>query len=230
MPTHPPLAPPGDLVDALHRCVPRERVLTRTLDRVAFASDASFYRLMPEAVVFPSSVDEVQHLFALSRSRGIPLTFRAAGTSLSGQSQSDGLLLEVARHWRGATVEEGGQRIRALPGTIGDHLNQLLRPFGRKIGPDPASIRACTLGGILANNSSGMCCGVEQNGYHTLRSLTFVLPSGTRIDTAAEDADAELRAREPALHQGLLALRDELRSRPALVDRIRAKYRMKNTT
>ncbi len=224
------LPPPVDLVDELGRCIAPERVLTRTLDRVAFASDASFYRLMPEAVVLASSVEEVQRLFALSRARGIPLSFRAAGTSLSGQSLSDGLLVEVARHWRSARVEDGGLRIRARPGMIGDHLNQLLRPFGRKIGPDPASIRACTLGGILANNSSGMCCGVEQNSYHTLRSLTFVLPSGTCIDTEAEDADAVLRAREPALHQGLLALRDEVRSRRAMVDRIRAKYRMKNTT
>jgi len=225
------LPPPSvDLVDELGRCVSPERVLTRTLDRVAFASDASFYRLMPEAVVLASSVDEVQRLFALSRVRGIPLTFRAAGTSLSGQSQSDGLLVEVARHWRWAEVEDGGLRIRARPGMIGDHLNQLLRPYGRKIGPDPGSIRTCTLGGILSNNSSGMCCGVEQNSYHTLRALTFVLPSGTCIDTSAEDADAELRAREPALYQGLLALRDDVRSRPGLVERIRAKYRMKNTT
>ena len=226
-----PLLPPQlDLVEALGRCVSPDRVLSRTLDRVAFASDASFYRLLPEAVVLARSVDEVQRLFALSRARGVPITFRAAGTSLSGQSLSDGLLVEVARHWRSARVEDGGLRIRAQPGTIGDHLNQLLRPHGRKIGPDPASIRACTLGGILSNNSSGMCCGVEQNGYHTLRSLTFVLPSGTRIDTGADGADAELLAREPALHRGLQALRDEVRSRPALVERIRAKYRMKNTT
>jgi D-lactate dehydrogenase len=225
------LLPPAiDLVDALGRCAAPERVLTRPLDRVAFASDASFYRLLPEAVVLAGSVEEVRGLFALSRERRIPLTFRAAGTSLSGQSLSDGLLVEVARHWRSARVEDGGLRIRALPGMIGDHLNQLLRPFGRKIGPDPASIRSCTLGGILANNSSGMCCGVEQNSYHTLRSLTFVLPSGTVIDSGAEGADAELRAREPALHEGLLRLRDEVRAHPALVERIRAKYRMKNTT
>src|SRR5215470_697188 len=224
------LPPAVDLVDELGRCVSSDRVLTRPMDRVAFASDASFYRLLPEAVVLAGSVDEVQRLFALSQERGIPLTFRAAGTSLSGQSLSDGLLVEVARHWRSARVEDGGLRVRALPGMIGDHLNQLLRPFGRKLGPDPASIRSCTLGGILANNSSGMCCGVEQNGYHTLRSLTFVLPSGTVIDTGANDADAQLRAREPGLHAGLLDLRDEVRSRPAMVERIRAKYRMKNTT
>ena len=230
MPTDPPLAPPGDLVDALHRCVPQERVLTRTLERVAFASDASFYRLMPEAVVFPSSVDEVQRLFALSRSRGIPLTFRAAGTSLSGpvavRRTPGGGGTALAR--RGS--RKAGQRFARRPGMIGDHLNQLLRPFGRKIGPDPASIRACTLGGILANNSSGMCCGVEQNSYHTLRSLTFVLPVGHPHRHRRRRRRRGAPGREPALHTGLLALRDELRSRPALVERIRAKYRMKNTT
>ncbi|HZW91318.1 MAG TPA: FAD-binding oxidoreductase, partial [Myxococcaceae bacterium] len=129
------LPPTVDLVNALVWCVSSDRVLTRPLDRVAFASDASFYRLLPEAVVLAGSVDEVQRLFAVSREREIPLTFRAAGTSLSGQSLSDGLLVEVARHWRSARVEDGGLRVRARPGMIGDHLNQLLRPFGRKIGP-----------------------------------------------------------------------------------------------
>jgi D-lactate dehydrogenase len=148
------LPPAVDLVDELTRCAAAERVLTRPLDRVAFASDASFYRLLPEAVVLASSVEEVQRLFAISRARAIPLTFRAAGTSLSGQSLSDGLLVEVARHWRSARVEDGGLRIRARPGMIGDHLNQLLRPLGRKIGPDPASIRSCTRASASASASS----------------------------------------------------------------------------
>jgi len=220
----------ADLVSQLREVVPAERVLTRPIDRIAFASDASCYRLVPQAVVLARSVEEVQQLFRLSRARRIPLTFRASGTSLSGQSLSDGLLVEVARHWRRARVEEKGKRVRTQPGMIGDHLNALLRPFGAKLGPDPASIRACTIGGILANNSSGMCCGVEQNSYHTLHSLTFVLPSGTCIDTAHPDADEQLRQAEPALHQGLTELRQEVMKRPELLGRVRAKYRMKNTT
>ena len=116
--------------------------------------------------------------------RSIPLTFRAAGTSLSGQSISDGLLVEVARHWRDLRVEEGGSKIRVQTGVIGARANQALALYGAKIGPDPASIATCTMGGILANNSSGMCCGVEQNAYHTLHSMTFMLPSGTVIDTS----------------------------------------------
>jgi D-lactate dehydrogenase len=220
---------PAPLAGALTRAVPADRVLARPIDRVAFASDASVYRLIPTAVVLAASVDEVRELFGISRAHRVPLTFRAAGTSLSGQAVTDGLLVEVARHWTGITVEDGGARVRVQPGAIGGRVNARLAPFAARIGPDPASIGTCTIGGILANNSSGMCCGVVQNAYHTIASLTFVLPSGTVIDTAAPDADERFRTREPALAEGLLALRREILDRPALRDRIRAKYRTKNT-
>ena len=220
----------GDLRSALERIAAPERVLDRPIDRIAFASDASFYRLIPKAVVLTRSVDEVADLFRLARETKVPVTLRAAGTSLSGQAVTDGLLVEVARHWRTVTVEDGGRRFRAQPGVIGASVNNALRPFRVKMGPDPASINTCTMGGILSNNSSGMCCGVTQNAYHTLESLTFLLPSGTRIDTAAPDADARFREAEPALWQGLLDLKTKLEADPALVARIRSKYRMKNTT
>ena len=158
------------------------------------------------------------------------MTFRAAGSSLSGQSISDGLLVEVARHWRNLQVEDGGKRIRVQPGVIGARANQLLAPYGAKIGPDPASIATCTLGGILSNNSSGMCCGVDQNAYHTLRSLKFMLPSGTIIDTAQPDADDEFHVREPELARGILDLKMHLESDTRLRERVRSKYRTKNTT
>lgn len=217
-------------LELLRRVLPPDRLLTRPIDRTAFASDASVYRLVPQAVAFPASIDEVRGLFAAARSCRLPLTFRAAGTSLSGQAVTDGLLVEVQRHWRRARIEDDGRRVRAQPGVIGGRLNRLLAPYGTRIGPDPASIDACAIGGILANNSSGMCCGVAQNAYHTLESLTFVLPSGTTIDTASPDADAVLRTREPDLAGGLLALKREVEADARLRDRIRAKYRMKNTT
>jgi len=218
------------LADALGAIVGEARVLTRPIDRIAWASDASFYRLVPQAVVHAQSVDEVRALFALARDRRTPLTFRSAGTSLSGQAITEGILVEVARAFRGLSIEEKGRKIRLQPGVIGAHANRALRTFGRKIGPDPASIATCTIGGILGNNASGMCCGVSQNAYHTLESLTFLLPSGTAIDTSNGDADELFRAKEPALWQGLLDLKQKLESDPALASRIRAKYRMKNTT
>ncbi len=158
------------------------------------------------------------------------MTFRSAGTSLSGQAVSDGILVEVARHWRRARVEDEGKSIRVQPGVIGAHANLALRPYKRKIGPDPASLSTCTLGGILANNSSGMCCGVARNAYHTIRSMTFLLPSGTLIDTCDPNADITLLREEPALTRGLLELRRRIVSNEGLSTRIRAKYRSKNTT
>ena len=219
-----------DLRRELERLLAPERVLTEPIQRVAFASDASFYRLIPQAVVQPTCVAEIQALFRLGANRRIPLTVRAGGTSLSGQAVSDGILVDVARHWRQVAVLDGGARVRVQPGVIGATVNALLRPHGAKMGPDPASIASCMMGGILANNSSGMCCGVAQNSYHTLESLTFVLPNGLAIDSAAPDADARLHAGAPELAAGLLRLKQRIESEPALVARIRAKYRAKNTT
>jgi len=218
------------LRDSLVAIVGPDRVLDRPVDLIAFASDASFYRLIPKAVAFAGSVEDVRGLFRLSHEAKIPMTFRAAGTSLSGQSVSDGILVEVARNWRSIQVLDGGAKVKVQPGVIGAHVNHALKFFKAKMGPDPASINTCTVGGILSNNSSGMCCGVTQNAYHTLESLTFVLPSGTVIDTAAPDADERFREAEPELAQGLLNLKADLLANPALAERIRAKYKMKNTT
>ncbi len=218
------------LRDSLAAIVGQERVLDRPVDLIAFAADASFYRLIPNAVVFASSIQEVQALFRLSHDLKVPMTFRAAGSSLSGQAISDGILVEVARNWRTIKVLENGAQVRVQPGVIGAHVNHALRPYRSKMGPDPASINTCTVGGILSNNSSGMCCGVVQNAYHTLDSLTFVLPSGTVIDTGAPDSDTQFRAAEPALTEGLLAMKAELLGNPALAERIRSKYKTKNTT
>src|SRR5450755_931108 len=220
----------ADIKSSLASQIDSDRILIRPIDLIAFASDASFYRLIPKAVVLTKSLEEIKTLFEFSQHSGIPMTFRAAGSSLSGQSISDGLLVEVARHWRGLNVEDGGKKIRVQPGVIGARANQLLARYGAKIGPDPASIATCTLGGILSNNSSGMCCGVDQNAYHTLSSLRFLLPSGTAIDTAAPDAEEIFFAREPALARGILELKSRIHSDPALAGRIRRKYRTKNTT
>ncbi len=206
------------------------RILIRPIELIAYASDASFYRLIPKAVVQTQGLEEIRALFSFSRQQRIPMTFRAAGTSLSGQSISDGLLVDIARNWRAANVEDGGKQIRVQPGVIGARANLALAPYAAKIGPDPASIATCTMGGILSNNSSGMCCGVEQNAYHTLRSMKFMLPSGTVIDTSRRDADAEFHAREPGLARGVLDLKQKLEQNADLRDRVRNKYKRKNTT
>ncbi|HEX7579632.1 MAG TPA: FAD-linked oxidase C-terminal domain-containing protein, partial [Thermoanaerobaculia bacterium] len=222
--------PPSPLVDALSKLIERDRILDRPIDRIAKAADASFYRLVPQAVVQARSEDEILALFRLSHERSVPLTFRAAGTSVSGQAVTDGILVEVAQYWRSLVILEGGTAFRAQPGVIGATVNATLKAFRSKMGPDPASITTCTLGGILSNNASRMCCGVTQNAYHTLRSLRLVLPSGTVVDTGDPGADDLLRAKEPALAAGLLEIKREIDGNAALAARIRSKYRMKNTT
>ena len=221
---------PASLAADLAQIAHPDRLHTRAIDLVRFASDGSFYRLLPKAVVVADGIEEIRGLFAYSRRTGIPLTFRAGGTSLCGQAQSDGILVEVKRHWHGVQVEADGALVRVRPGTIASRVNTDLKPYGTSIGPDPASINACTIGGVLADNSSGMCCGVEHNAYHTLESLTFVLPSGTMIDTADPDAERRFAELEPQLVEGIRELQRQVRDNPELADRIRAKYRMKNTT
>lgn len=210
--------------------IPAECVLERLIDRVAFASDASLYTKTPQVVVQPSSIAEVQGLFGFSLEHRVPLTFRAAGTSLSGQALSSGMLVDISQHWGGIVVEEGGGKVRVQPGVVGQVVNTTLASHGVKMGPDPASISACMTGGILANNASGMCCGVKHNSYHTIDSLTFVLPDGTCIDTDEDDADDRFHRAAPQIAQGLLDLRARILDDEQLVARIRAKYETKNTT
>ena len=206
------------------------RVLTRVIDLVRYASDASPYRLLPKAVVMARDANDVAKVFAYSRASKVPLTFRAGGTSLNGQSQSDGILVDVRRHWTGVEVLDDGARARVKPGTVLGHANRVLWPHGRKLGPDPASTDIACVGGVLANNSGGMRCGVVADSYSTVRSLTFVLPSGTVIDTAAPDAAERFAEAEPDLAKGLAEIRDEIRADSELSERIRRKFQIKNTT
>src|SRR5215218_1999379 len=207
-----------------------DRVLHRVSDLVAYASDASPYRLFPRAVVEARDADDVAKVLRFGRERGIPVTFRAAGTSLNGQGQSDGILVDVRKNFGGVRVEDGFTRARVKPGTILGHANRVLVPHGRKLGPDPASTDVCTVGGVVANNSGGMRCGVTKDSYSTVREMTFVLPSGTTIETGAPGAAEAFAAAEPELVAGLAAIRDEIRADAELAERIRRKFEIKNTT
>ncbi|HET7444300.1 MAG TPA: FAD-binding and (Fe-S)-binding domain-containing protein [Solirubrobacterales bacterium] len=207
-----------------------DRVLTSPGDIVRYASDASPYRLFPQAVVMAREPGDVAKVLAYGREKKIPVTFRSGGTSLNGQGQTGGILVDVRRHFGGVTVEEDGARARVKPGTILGHANRVLAPHGTRLGPDPASTDVATVGGVVANNSGGMRCGVTKDSYSTVRELSFVLPSGTTIDTGAPGAGADFAVAEPELAAGLEAIRDEIRADEELSDRIRRKFAIKNTT
>lgn len=212
------------------RLIPHDRRFTDPLSTLAFGTDASFYRLIPQLVIRVESEDEVVELLNLARRDQVPVTFRAAGTSLSGQAISDSVLIVLGDNWNGKVIREQGAQIRLQPGVIGAQANAWLAPFGRKIGPDPASINACKIGGIVANNASGMCCGTAQNTYHTLAGIRVVLADGTRVDTEDAANIAAFRQSHGALLDQLATLARETRANAELAAKIRHKYRLKNTT
>lgn len=218
------------LGNELRKILPAERVKTRLIDRYAYASDASHFYLIPQAVVQPISINEVKRIFELSKREKISITFRAGGTSLSGQGVTDGLLVDLSNYWRKVKPESNGDTVRVEPAVIGAHVNYALKSFGRKIGPDPASISAAMMGGILSNNSSGMCCGVVQNSYHTLKHMTFLLPNGMVFNTELPGDYERFETEAPDIAAELRAMRNEILNNPALIERIRKKYKQKNTT
>ncbi len=217
------------LLDSLRAAFPADRLKTRAIDLYSYGGDASFYFLLPRAVVLPVSVEEIRALFQIAARCGTHITFRAAGTSLSGQATTDGVLADLSRHWGGVRVEREGELVRVYPGAIGGAVNQQLRKWGRKIGPDPASINAAMMGGIISNNSSGMCCGVAHNAYHTLQFIKFVLPDGNVYDTENLEDYARFAVESREIFDGIASLKAKIRSNTELEQRIRRKYLTKNT-
>lgn len=220
----------SELHTVLSAFIPAERLITDELRRLAYGTDASFYRLVPEIVVRVESETEVQRLLAACAERGLPITFRAAGTSLSGQAVTDSVLMQLGNGWKAHEILDGGLAIRLKPGVIGAQANKYLAPLQRKIGPDPASINACMIGGIAANNASGMCCGTAQNSYKTLKDVRVVFADGTLLDTADPVSVRAFRGSHGDWLVQLRQLGEQTRANTPLAEKIRHKYRLKNTT
>lgn len=202
---------------------------TDLITRHALAHDASHFLLIPEATTRVSSTDQMVAVLAEATARKLPVTFRSGGTSLSGQASTNGLLVDVRHGFTGMEVLDNGARVQVEPGLGLRVVNGRLMRFGRQLGPDPASEVACTIGGVLANNSSGMTCGVTENSYQTLRSAEIVLATGTVINTADHDADNQLRTREPQLYEALMGVRERIRGNDESVATIRRLFSIKNT-
>ena len=225
------LEPPYDtLYRAASAYISEDRLITDPLRLLTWGTDASFYRLVPRIVVVVESEEDVVRLLADCARLGTPVTFRAAGTSLSGQAITDSVLVLLGDNWRRCEIGPAAETITLQPGVIGAAANRRLAGLGRKIGPDPASIDAAMIGGIAANNASGMCCGTAQNSYHTLAGLRVVLASGTVLDTRDAASRAAFHEREAELVRALDAMARATRANETLAGRIRHKFRLKNTT
>lgn len=219
---------PEPLRQDLEELLGKKQVLARASDLVRFSSDGSPYRLFPQVVVRPRDAADVAKLFAYATENDRTLTFRSGASSLCGQSQSDDILVDVRHHFMGMAVE--GEQLRVRPGEALVGVNNVLSRHGRVLGPDPASYLVATIGGILANNAGGMRATLERDSYHTLRHATIVLPTGTVVNTEDPDAEEKFAAAEPAIAEGLAAIREEILADTQLTDRIRRKYAIRNTT
>jgi D-lactate dehydrogenase len=218
------------LVADLERALGEGRVLSKALDLVRYATDASPYRMVPAAVVIARDTSDISNVLRFAERAGRSAVFRAGGTSLCGQAQTDDLLVDVRKHWYGIEVlDEQALQVRVRPGTTVGQVNAALAPHGRVLGPDPASSNVACIGGVVSNNASGMAAGTAYNSYMTVRSMTFVLPGGAVIDTAAEEAERTFAEAAPELATGLTALREEILGDPDLAARLRHKYAIKNT-
>ncbi|MBP9803472.1 MAG: FAD-binding oxidoreductase [Candidatus Accumulibacter sp.] len=220
----------NSLISALRTYFPVASVITDELRLLAWGTDASFYRLIPQVVVVVENEDDVAYVLTVAAQQGIHLTFRAAGTSLSGQAVTDGILVLIGEGFATCEIGPDATTVRVGPGIIGGEVNYRLAPHGRKIGPDPASISACKIGGIAANNASGMCCGTAQNSYRTLAGLRVLFADGTVLDTEDPLSVASFRQSHAALVEELASMGAATRADETLAARIRHKYKIKNTT
>lgn len=214
---------------SLKKQVPSDQIHKDLLTRHAFARDAGFYRLLPQLVIKAKTVDDISAVFKYASQANRSVVFRAGGTSLSGQAISDDILVEVKEGWRDLKILEDGQYINLQPGVVAARANQHLEPRGYRIGPDPGSIRSALIGGIVANNASGIGSGTHSNSYKTLAGIKIVLTSGLVLDTADPNARTTLQSQAPQIHDGLINLREQIRANESLSSRIVSKYKLKNT-
>lgn len=218
-------------INDMSAILPLERIITDELLCYAYSTDASMYRMVPQVVLLVENESEVRNLIQLAAVHGVKLTFRAAGTSLSGQAVTDQVLVVLSgKSWQKYAINSDGSQIALQPGIIGAQANQWLSDYKRQIGPDPASINAAKIGGIIANNSSGMCCGTSKNSYATLVNLRAVFANGALLDSEDVYSVQDFYVSNPELIAGITQLHYEINQNDQLSAFIRKKFAIKNTS
>lgn len=220
----------NEFLSELRRFMPAERIYTDELRTLGWGTDASFYRQIPKVVLRSDGEEEISKIVQLCEKHKLPFTFRAAGTSLSGQSCTDSVLIVAGKHWEKYELGENQESIKLQPGIVGARVNQILKPYGRVFPPDPASIGAAMVGGIVVNNASGMNCGVHANSDRMMLSARIILTDGTVLDTGDEESRKQFKETHPTIISSIESLRDKVRADKELTDRINKKYSIKNVT
>ena len=220
----------NNFLSDLRQFIPSDRIYTDELRTLGWGTDASFYRQIPKVVIRSDGEEEISRIVKACQKYKLPFTFRAAGTSLSGQSCTDSVLIVAGKHWESYTLSPDGESIRLQPGIVGARVNEILKPYGRVFPPDPASIGSAMVGGIVINNASGMNCGVHANSDRMMMSARIILTDGTVLDTGDEESRQNFRKTHPEFLAKIEALRDKVRADEELASRIRIKYSIKNVT
>ena len=214
----------------LHEILPKNLILTDALRTFCWGIDASFYSLTPQSVLFPNSVGQIAEILKIASRHSVPVTFRAAGTSLSGQSATDSVLIVAGKKWEKYSVGPDAETVTVEPGIVGQRVNEILARYGKRISPDPASINSAMIGGMIINNASGMNCGVHGNSDRILKSAKIVLADGTVLDTGDKASRSAFEKSHAEFLDELLAIKADLVADDELVKLIRKKYSIKNVT
>lgn len=214
----------------IQRHIPSDRIYTDDMRLLAWGTDAGFYRLLPQVVIQSANETEIVEILKTAGKYKLPVTFRGAGTSLSGQAISNSILVIAGKNWEKYEVAPDSNSIRLQPGIIGQRVNEILKPYGKKFPPDPASLKSAMVGGIIQNNASGMSCGTRQNSYRMLLSARIILADGTVLDTGNEESKEEFRQSHPSFICRISDIRDRVMKNERLSELIRQKYSIKNVT
>lgn len=214
----------------IEQYIPKNRIFTDDMRLLAWGTDAGFYRLVPQVVIHSANIIEIIKIIQIADKYNLPITFRAAGTSLSGQAISNSILVIAGKNWEKYKVLDNGNTISLQPGIVGQRVNEILKPFGKKFPPDPASIKSAMVGGIVQNNASGMSCGTHQNSYKMVLSARLIFADGTLLDTGDEQSKKHFSETHPAFVERICELRDSVRADAELMALIKRKYAIKNVT
>lgn len=217
------------LYTSLAQLFSKEQVLTDELSRLVKGADAGLYRLVPKAVVKVHSEEEVIRLMQFCHREKVPVTFKAAGTSLSGQTISDSVLMEIGTGFEFSAITDNGKTATFGCGLTGTAANRMLQRYRRKLGPKPASINSAKIGGIVANNASGSSYGIKYNSYNTVKSMRIIFADGALLDTGDAESCRAFIESHPDFIAKIEAIHCEAIENVSIKQRIAKKFQLKNT-